>query len=113
MKKSDIAKCVILHPVTIESQTDYPVHRSLRAVDNNTLLSRLTPEMTGSPNEYIIPQADALHPFSMWPQVTDNTRRLLNDCSLDIDFNTPKNKKIYSASRYDDKLLWRSWHGTA
>jgi DNA polymerase-3 subunit alpha len=105
MKKSDIAKCVILHPVTMESPADYPVHRSLRAVDNNILLSRLAPEMTGSPDEYIIPEAEALRPFSMWPQVTENTRRLLNDCSLEIDFTTPKNKKIYSASRYDDKLL--------
>ena len=113
MKKSDIARCVILHTVTMESPADYPVHRSLRAVDNNILLSRLTPEMTGSPDEYIIPEADASGPFSMWPQVTDNTRRLLNDCSLEIDFTTPKNKKIYSASRYDDKLLLEklAWDG--
>jgi len=82
MKKSDIAKCVILHPVTMESPADYPVHRSLRAISNNTLLSRLTTEMTASPDESIIPGEEASRPFSMWPQVTDNTRRLLNDCSL-------------------------------
>ena len=113
MKKSDIARCVILHTVTLESPADYPVHRSLRAVDNNILLSRLTPEMTCSPDEYIIPEADAAGPFSMWPQVTGNTRRLLNDCSLELDFTTPKNKRIYSASRYDDKLLLEklAWDG--
>jgi DNA-directed DNA polymerase III PolC len=113
MKTGDIAKCVILHPVTMESPADYPIHRSLRAVDNNILLSRLTPEMTASPDEYIIPEKEAARPFSMWPQVIKNTRRLLNDCSLEIDFTTPKNKKIYSASRYDDRLLLEklAWDG--
>ena len=89
------------------------MHRSLRAVDNNILLSRLEPHMTASPDEIIIPENELIRPFEMWPQVTDNTRRLLNDCSLDIDFTTHKNKKIYSASRYDDKLLLEklAWDG--
>lgn len=111
--KKDLSKYVILQPVTMESPADYPIHRSLRAVDNNLLLSRLTPEMTALPDEYITSEARTASPFSMWPQVIDNTRRLLNDCSLEIDFTTPKNKKIYSASRYDDKLLLEklAWDG--
>ncbi|MGB8359724.1 MAG: DNA polymerase III subunit alpha [Bacteroidales bacterium] len=113
MAKKQISKCVILQPVTIESPADYPVHRSLRAVDNNILLSRLEPHMTASPDEMIIPENELVRPFEMWPRVTDNTRRLLNDCSLSIDFTTHKNKKIYSASRYDDKLLLEklAWDG--
>ena len=111
--KKMISKCVVLQPVTIESPADYPVHRSLRAVDNNILLSRLEPHMTASPDEIIIPEKELIRPFEMWPQVTDNTRRMLNDCSLEIDFTTHKNKKIYSASRYDDKLLLEklAWDG--
>ena len=113
MTKKQISKCIVMQPVTIESPGDYPVHRSLRAVDNNILLSRLEPHMTASPDEIIIPENDLIRPFEMWPQVTDNTRRLLNDCSLNIDFTTHKNKKIYSASRYDDKLLLEklAWDG--
>jgi len=91
--KKDLSKYVILQPVTMESPADYPIHRSLRAVDNNLLLSRLTPEMTALPDEYITSEARTASPFSMWPQVIDNTRRLLNDCSLEIDFTTPKNKE--------------------
>ncbi len=113
MKKSEIARCMILHPVTIGSPADYPVHRSLRAIDNNILLSRLAPEMTAAPDEYIVPAEEATRPFAMWPQIIENTNRLLNDCSLQIDFTTHKNKKIYSASRYDDKLLLEklAWDG--
>ncbi len=111
--KKELSKYIILQPATMESPADYPVHRSLRAVDNNVLLSRLTPEMTALPDEYITSEARTASPFNMWPQVIDNTRRLLNDCSLEIDFTTPKNKKIYSASRYDDKLLLEklAWDG--
>ena len=69
------------------------MHRSLRAIDNNILLSRLEPHMTASPDDIIVPESELIRPFEMWPQVTDNTHRLLNDCSLGIDFTTHKNKK--------------------
>jgi DNA-directed DNA polymerase III PolC len=113
MTKKELSKCIILQPVTIGSQSDYPVHRSLRAVDNNTLLSRLGPHMTASPDELFLPDNQLIRPFEMWPQVIENTRRLLGDCSVSFDFTTPKNKKVYSASRYDDKLLLEklAWDG--
>ncbi len=113
MEKSDIARCVILSPVTIGSPDEYRVHRSLRAIDNNTLLSRLTPGMCCAPDEYISAAGQPAAPFAMWPVVIENTRRLLEECSLEIDFSTPKNKQVYSASRYDDKLLLEklAWDG--
>ena len=107
------SRCVILQPVTMESSSDYKIHCSLRAIDNNTLLSRLEPHMTGSPDEVMLPENEIIRQFEMWPQVISNTRRLLSECSMVIDFDTPKNKKIYSASRYDDKLLLEklAWDG--
>jgi DNA-directed DNA polymerase III PolC len=113
MTEREVSKCVIMQPVTIASAADYHVHRSLRAIDNNILLSRLGPHMTASPDEFILTENQLIRPFEMWPQVVSNTRSLLSDCSVTIDFNTPKNKKIYSASRYDDKLLLEklAWDG--
>lgn len=111
--KKELSKYLIMQPVTMESPADYPVHRSLRAVDNNILLSRLEPGMTASPDEMIVPLHELTRPFEMWPQVVENTQRLIDDCALEIDFTTHKNKKIYSASRYDDKLLLEklAWDG--
>jgi len=74
--KGELSKYVILQPVTMESPADYPVHRSLRAVDNNILLSRLTPEMTAMPDECIIPEAAVASHFAMWPRIIENTRKL-------------------------------------
>ncbi len=55
MTKKQQSKCVILHPVTMESASDFPIHRSLRAIDNNLLLSRLEPHQTASPDEILLP----------------------------------------------------------
>ncbi len=81
--KSELSRYVILQPVTIESPADHPVHRSLRAVDNNLLLSRLEPYMTASSDEIITPESELIRPFEMWPQVIENTRRLLNGLEID------------------------------
>ncbi len=113
MSSSERARSVILHPVTMESPADYPVHRSLRAIDNNMLLSRLSPGMCAAPDEYMVAAGRVAAPFAMWPQVIGNTRRLLEESSLEIDFTLHRNKKVFSASRYDDKLLLEklAWEG--
>jgi DNA-directed DNA polymerase III PolC len=100
-----IAKSVVLSPVTIASSSEYNTHRCLRAIDKNTLLSHLRPADTASPDEVFMPESTIENCFSLFPQIVENTRMVLNDCSLNIDFGVSKNKKIYSASRYDDKLL--------
>src|SRR5210317_529872 len=41
LKKIDTSKCVILQPVTFRTKRDFNAHRLLRAIDNNTLLSKL------------------------------------------------------------------------
>ena len=105
LSKVILAKCVVLQPVTMASAEEYPVHRSLRAIANNLLLSHLLPGHTASPDEILTTESEIVRHFAMWPQIIENTRRILNDCSITIDFKTPKNKQIYSASRYDDKLL--------
>ena len=100
-----LVKCVVLQPVTMASAEEYTVHRSLRAIANNMLLSHLRAEHTASADEILTSESDITSHFNMWPQIIENTRKILNDCSITIDFGAPKNKKIYSASRYDDKLL--------
>ena len=47
------------------------------------------------------------------PWLASNTQKLLDDCNLQFDRESLKNKKIFSASRYDDKLLLEklAWDG--
>jgi DNA-directed DNA polymerase III PolC len=106
-------RMVILEPVTLGETDDYFIHRSLRAADNNILLSHLSPLQCAGSNEFFHSRESLMKTFSELPEITDNTNRLLNDCNISFDFTSPKNKKIFSASRYDDKLLLEklAWDG--
>jgi error-prone DNA polymerase len=96
---------IIRQPVTFRNKIYYNLHRLLRAVDKNTLLSKLTPEDIATSNEYFVPQAEILAAFAQYPQIITNTGRLIDACSIEMTFGEDKNKKLYSASREDDHIL--------
>ncbi|HLN54812.1 MAG TPA: DNA polymerase III subunit alpha [Bacteroidales bacterium] len=111
MSSSAKKQMVILHPVTFAEKDEIFIHKSLRAVDNNILLSHLKPSQCAAEDEFFLKQANTTFSDHQW--LVDNTRKLLDDCSLDFDLKGLKNKKLYSASRYDDRLLLEklAWDG--
>jgi DNA polymerase III alpha subunit len=48
-------KLLALHPVSFASKENYQLHNYLRAIDNNTLLSKLTENDLARPDEYFLP----------------------------------------------------------
>ena len=98
-------KLLALCPVTFDSEQGYQLHRHLRAIDNNTLLSMLVPFQVAAPDELFTPPDELEKLFEYYPQIISNTRKLLDNCSIAFDFSTVKNKKLFSASAYDDRLL--------
>jgi DNA-directed DNA polymerase III PolC len=104
---------IILLSVTFAGSDDIFIHKSLRAVDNNILLSHLHPWQCAGEDEFFKTPGYIEKTFREHLWLVNNTRKLLDDCSLDFDLKGLKNKKIYSASRYDDKLLLEklAWDG--
>jgi DNA polymerase-3 subunit alpha len=98
-------KWVIRQPVTFQNKIYYNLHRLLRAVDLNTLLTKLKPEDLAGEREYFLPQMEVLAAFRQYPYMITNTYRLFDACSIGMEFGGDKNKKIYSASREDDRVL--------
>ncbi|HVV05256.1 MAG TPA: DNA polymerase III subunit alpha [Puia sp.] len=98
-------KWVVRQPVTFQNKVYYNLHRLLRAVDLNTLLTKLQPEDLAGSREYFLPQMDVLAAFRNYPFIITNTYRLFEDCTITMDFGADKNKKVYSASREDDRIL--------
>ena len=107
--KQPLAACpdkwVIRQPVTVQNKTYYNLHRLLRAIDRNTLLTKLSPEDIASPQEYFLPQVEMLTAFRQYPAIITNTYRLIDACSITMDFGVDKNKQLFSASREDDRVL--------
>jgi DNA polymerase-3 subunit alpha len=113
LESKDRDPMVIVQPVTLAGKDDIFIHRSLRAVDNNILLSHVKPWQCAGENELLNSPDYLRRAFSGYPVIISNTEKLLGDCSLAFDRESQKNKNIFSASRYDDKLLLEklAWDG--
>jgi DNA polymerase-3 subunit alpha len=98
-------KFVVRQPVTFQNRTYYNLHRLLRAVDRNVLLSQLPDEETAGIYEYFIPAGALLRAFQQYPGVITETLRLADACHIEMEFGKDKNKKVFSASREDDRIL--------
>ncbi|MCX6233567.1 MAG: DNA polymerase III subunit alpha [Bacteroidetes bacterium] len=102
---SDQSRLVISQPVTFKDKTGYFLHRNLRAIDHNTLITKLEDDQSALPDEILIPSGELLNHYKDHPQIIINTERIINDCAIDFDFNGVRNKKTFTGSRYDDKIL--------
>lgn len=102
---SDLRKMVALAPVTFPDAMGYELHRHLRAMDGNTLLSKLTPEMLAASDEVPVSPDDLRQRFASLPLLLENAELLADCCSLSIDLKGNKNKQTFTGSRYDDQLL--------
>ncbi len=111
--KSNPDNFVILHPVTFGSRIGFNVHRLLRAIDRNTLLSKLSPDEQAHPDEIMVPEAVLEDHFRNFPALALNTKKLMAQCSLSFDLHEDKNKKHISGSiDHDwDILVTKSWEG--
>lgn len=104
--KKLIDKMVILHPVTFNGTEEYELHKILRAIDGNTLISKLSENDHCQSTEIFVDKKKLLSAYKLYPQIIENTKYMVNSCSFDFDFSTPKNKKHFTDSRENDfKLL--------
>ncbi len=98
-------KFVIRQPVTFQNKTYYNVHRLLRAIDQNIVLSKQVPADIAGTHESPIAPSALFEAFKQYPSLVTNTLRLLDACSIEADFHKDKTKQVYAASRKDDKEL--------
>ncbi|WP_057938506.1 DNA polymerase III subunit alpha [Algoriphagus resistens] len=98
-------KWIIRHPVTFKDKTFFNLHRLLRAIGKNTLISKLGQKDFASPDEMFIPEAALMSAFRNFPGMISNTLQLIDTCEIKTELLTDKNKKHYSVSAEDDRIL--------
>jgi DNA polymerase-3 subunit alpha len=98
-------KWIVRQPVTFQDKPHYNLHRLLRAMAANTLLTRLKTEDLAGEDEHFIPPVEMMTAFRQYPMIITNTYRLIDACSIGMNFGEHKNKKMYGASREDDRVL--------
>jgi DNA-directed DNA polymerase III PolC len=100
-------KFVVLHPVTFASKKGFNIHRLLRAIANNTLLSKLSAEEHAPPDEIMVSEEALESAFHDYPNIIHNTRRLLDQCSIDFTLGEDKNKKFVKGDKRSDLAFLR------
>ena len=98
-------KYVVLQTVTFKDKKGYNLHRLLRAIHKNIILSKQVMKEVATPDETFLPPAVLLEKFSQHPAIITNTLRVIDTCSYTFDFKVDKNKKHFTASPQDDKVL--------
>lgn len=98
-------KMVVLQPVTYRSKKDHNLHRILRAIDRNTLLSKLNTEDLCQEGEMMMPETELYYHYKNYPEIIDNTVKIISECRFTYDFSTPKNKKCFTENEESDYEL--------
>ncbi|MEZ5071718.1 MAG: DNA polymerase III subunit alpha [Bacteroidales bacterium] len=98
-------RLVVRHPVSFRTAGDHALHRHLRAIDHNILLSQLKPSQMADPGEVLLPPDLLRCAYEDLPHILHNTRQLLDGCRMDFDFRSVKNKKTFTGTPHDDKVL--------
>ena len=103
--KYNQSKLLIHQAVTYADKKGFFLHKNLRAIDNNILISYLKDEMLAGENEYFINTDDLTGFYKNYPQIVKNTEKLLEECEIDYNYKTFKNKKTFTGNKTDDHQL--------
>ncbi|RAJ25911.1 DNA polymerase-3 subunit alpha [Gelidibacter algens] len=101
-------KLVVLQTVSFQNKKDFNTHRLLRAIDNNTLLSKLPKSEQGQETDKMLPYQELCTTYDEFPELLNNTAHILDKCHVDFDFSqeNPNNQRCYTHNEaLDFRLL--------
>jgi DNA-directed DNA polymerase III PolC len=98
-------RAVVLQAFTFPDKAHNNIHRLLRAIDQNTLLSLLDPLQCAAPDAFLLPRKDLVSAFSSFPEVIARSLQLLESCNVEFEFGVSKNRKTFTGSKVQDRQL--------
>ena len=100
--KRRIPKMVVLQSVTYRTKKEFNLHKILRAIDLNSIGTKLTETDYCKTSEVMIAINILIDKFSDYPLIIQNTEAIIEACNFEYDFNTSNNKKHYTTNKHDD-----------
>lgn len=101
-------KMVFMHPVSFRTKRDFNAHRLLRAIDNNTLLSKLPTGEQGHAEDVMLAEEELRSRLGDFSWLLDQSKALLDQCSIAFSF-TPQsehqNLRHFTGSEAEDVAL--------
>ena len=100
-------KLVAFSPVTFKHAGGFELHSLLRAIANNTLLSKLSPDDLAAKDECMLSPQEILRQYENFPPLIENAQRIIDSCYIAFDFHESKNKQTFSGSKLLDREILR------
>ena len=98
-------KLIAWQPVTFRNKQGFNIHRLLRAIDLNTLLSKLSSDQQANHTEIMVNETDLKRQFEHHPELIRNAERLVRECRVRFKLGEDKNKKYFLGSKYEDREM--------
>ena len=98
-------KLVVLSPITFLDESGFELHRMLRAIDKNTLITKLTPRDTAKKTEYFIPPETLKGFYKFCPTIWHNTQKVIDSCQVEIEVGLQNNRQYFTGSKDGDYVL--------
>ncbi len=99
-------KLVALNPITFLDKEGFELHQLLRAIDLNTLHSKLTQKDIAKQGEYFLSQRDVQTLYDGFPTILENTKKIINFCSINFKKDAKKyNRQTFTGSKDGDFQL--------
>ncbi len=109
------SKVVLLHSASFRHKRDFNIHRLLRAMDKNMLLSQLPKSEEGKSTDSMLSRDELKELFSEFSQILENTEAVMKSCSASFmkEYLNPADEKhanlqCYSESTQEDERLLRA-----
>jgi DNA polymerase-3 subunit alpha len=91
--------------VSFQDKKNFNLHRLLRAIDKNTLLSKQQPSETGDLSECFLSPATLFQTFGAYPSILTATLNLINTCEVDMVLGSDKTRRSFTGSMEDDRIF--------
>lgn len=105
-------RLIALHTASFRHQRDWNCHRLLRAIGENTLLSKLSAGDTGHPEDRWVDPAALQEAFAERPELVARSEALLSACSITLpqpeEGRLHNNQHTYTKSEDADERLIRT-----
>jgi DNA polymerase III alpha subunit len=113
IRDKNVNKYLMFPALTFNGSDGYELHKQLRSIDFNTLISKLSLDQFAKWDEKLFSVDELLKMYEAFPKLAENTQRIIDDCSFEFEFRKNRNKKTYTSSPNEDKLLLEklTWEG--
>lgn len=98
-------KLVVLAPVVGVTDEDYARHKTLRAIDLNTVHTKLTPRNLAEKGDRLLAPKTLEQFYQSYPAIIRNTRRIIDSCTAELETGLQINRQTFTGSKEGDFSL--------